>query len=260
MPKLTTGEVTLHYQFDVKPGKPVLMLSNSLGTTLSMWDQQAPKFAEHFSLLHYDTRGHGQSSVPAGPYTIEQLGRDALALLDELKIEQANFCGISMGGMTGIWMAIHAPQRIKALVLSDTGALVGGPEFWNMVIDTARKGMDVVGPMMMPGWFTENFIKTRPDIVNPTLAMMQATPLAGFVACCEAIREMDQRADVAKIKAPTLVTYGRHDVATPPELSKFLLAQIPGAEEWTTNAAHLSNQEDPETFTQGVLNFLHKHN
>ena len=260
MPLLTTGDVTLHYQFDVKPGKPVLALSNSLGTNLAMWDQQAAKLSEHFSLLRYDTRGHGQSSTPAGPYTIEQLGRDVLGLLDGLKIEQANFCGISMGGMTGIWLGIHAPERIKALVLADTAAVCGGPEFWNMVIDTARKGMDVVGDMMMPGWFTEGFIQRRPDVVNATLAMMKATKLEGFIACCEAIREMDQTAETAKIKAPTLVTYGRNDVATPPELSKFLLAQIAGAEERITNGAHISNQEDPEAFTQGVINFLLRHN
>jgi len=260
MPTLKTGEVTLYYQFDVKPQKPVLVLSNSLGTNFAMWDRQVPRLSEHFSLLRYDTRGHGQSSVPAGDYTIEQLGRDVIALLDELKLQKVNFCGISMGGMTGIWLGVHAPERIQSLVLADTGAICGDAGFWNMNIDNASKGMDVAGPALLPGWYTEGFFQSHPEVVKVSDAMLKTTPAAGFAACCAAIREMDQRADVAKIKAPTLVVYGKHDIATPPELAKFLLSEIAGSEECVVNGAHISCHEDPEAFTEGVLRFLLKHN
>jgi 3-oxoadipate enol-lactonase len=257
MPTVTTPQTTIHYQFDVAPGKPVLVLSNSLATNLSMWSHQVPEFSKHFSLLRYDTRGHGQSAVPKGPYTIEQLARDVLALLNELKIEKAHFCGLSMGGMVGQWLGAHAPERLLSLVLSDSAAEISAPDFWNPLIATARtRGMDALARDFIKGWFTESFFARRPDETERVLKMILGTPAEGYASCCEAIRDMDQRATAKTITAPTLVAYGRNDMATPPELSKFLLAEIKGAEELVFDSAHVSNIEDAEAFTRGVLEFL----
>ena len=257
MPTVTTPQTTLHYQFDPMPGRPVLVLSNSLATDLSMWSLQANRFGQQFSLLRYDTRGHGNSAVPAGPYTIEQLAGDVLALLDALQIKQAHFCGISLGGMVGQWLGANAPQRLLSLVLADTAAQSGDAGFWNGRIDAAiLGGMSAIIPDVLGGWFTEGFCARKPDEVERVSALIRATKVEGFAACCEAIRDMDQQASASKIRVPTLVAYGRHDVATPPSASKFLLEQIAGSEELVLEAGHIANIEDPEEFNRGVLEFL----
>jgi 3-oxoadipate enol-lactonase len=257
MPFVTSSEAAIHYQFHSTPQRPVLLLSNSLGIDLSMWSYQAAKFAEHFSLLRYDTRGHGQSSVTAGPYSIEQLGLDVLALLDALELKQVHFCGLSMGGMIGQWVGSHAPERLHSLVLADTAAQSGDAGFWNQRINTAiQNGMDAVIPEILGGWFTEDFRANRPDEVERIAALLRATKPEGFAACCAAIRDMDQQGDAARVSVPTLVAYGEHDVATPAVCSRFLLEQISKSEELVLSAGHISNVEDADGFTNGVLGFL----
>jgi len=257
MPFLTTGELTVHYQFDAAPEKPVLMLSNSLGTDFSMWDPQAAIFAEHFSLLRYDTRGHGQSSAPPGPYSIEQMGRDVLALLDELKLSRVHFCGLSMGGMIGQWLGAHAQERVHSLVLADTAAKVGDDDFWNDRIQTGlRRGMAAAVPFFVEGWFTEPFRKSSPDVVERIASVYRRMSPEAFAACCAALRDMDLRADLAKICAPTLVVYGAHDMAIPPSESLLLVEAIAGSQGLRLESAHLSNVESQAAFTKGVLDFL----
>ena len=257
MPFVTAGEAAIYYELIAQPQRPVLLLSNSLGTDLSMWSLQTAKFAEHFSLLRYDARGHGKSAVPPGPYTIEQLSRDVLTLLDALELTRVHFCGLSMGGMIGQWLGSHAPERLHSLVLADTAAQSGGATFWNQRIDTALAGgMDAVIPEILGGWFTAKFRSKRPDEIERITTLLRSTKPEGFAACCAAIRDMDLQADAAKIRVPTLVLYGRDDAATPPICSRFLLEQISGAQVLQVNAGHISNVEDPDGFTNGVMDFL----
>jgi 3-oxoadipate enol-lactonase len=260
MPLLATGEITTYYEFEAAPQRSALLLSNSLGTDLSMWDPQAVQFAKHFSLLRYDTRGHGRSSVPPGPYRIEQMSRDVIELLDGLKLDRVHFCGLSMGGMVGQWLALHAPERLLSLVLADTTAKSDDEDFWNGHIRTAlEKGMDFVVPGFVEGWFTEAFRSKCPGSVERIAAVFRSVSPEGFAACCAALREMDQSADTAKISVPTQVVYGKYDPATPPAESKFLLHSIAGSEELQLDGAHLSNIEATDAFTKGVIDFLLRH-
>lgn len=260
MPLSKTGEAKLYYQFESTGHPSTLVLSNSLGTDISLWDGQAPEILKHFSLLRYDIRGHGQSPAPAGPYSIEQLSRDVLSLLDELGLRRVHFGGLSMGGMVGQWLGVHAPERLKSLVLSNTAAQCGEPEFWNQWIDTARQqGMEGVIPSILGAWYSEGYFAGHAKETARTTAMLRATNPEGFAACCAGIRDMDQRPDVGKIRVPTLVVFGHYDQATPPSAARFLIESIPGAEELELQAAHLSCVEAAGAFTKGVIDFLLRH-
>jgi 3-oxoadipate enol-lactonase len=257
MPFVDVDGGRLHYRFDGAADAPVLMLSNSLGTDLSMWDAQMPSLSRHFRVLRYDSRGHGQSTVIAGPYTLEQLAGDALSLLDSLNIERVRFCGLSMGGMVGMWLAVHAPERIDRLVLSNTAALIGPPELWNTRIETVRGGgMQAVTEAVIGRWFNQAFTARAPQAVEVIRRMLLDTPAEGYTACCAAIRDMDQRDTVARIEAPTLVIAGTHDVSTTPANARFLVERIAGARYVELDAAHLSNIGASEQFTDTVLKFL----
>ena len=257
MPMLDTGKGKLHYQIEGHAEEPVLVLSNSLGTTLDMWSPQMPALLEHFRVLRYDTRGHGQSEVTPGPYTIAQLGADVVALLDHLQIARAHFCGLSMGGMTGMWLGIHAPSRIDKLALCNTSAAIGVPEMWNARIAQVRQeGMQSVIPAVLERWFTTDFLIHAPTQVERVRAMLAATSVEGYVANCAAVRDMDQRTELGRITRPTLVIAGRHDKSTPPEHGEFIAKAIAGAHYVELNAAHLSNWEVAQSFTQQLLDFL----
>ena len=254
---IDTGKGKLHYQLEGNEGAPVLVLSNSLGTTLDMWLPQMPTLLEHFSVLRYDTRGHGQSEVTPGPYTMTLLGSDVLSLLDHLKIGRAHFCGLSMGGMTGIWLGIHAAHRIDRLILCNTSAAIGVPEVWNTRIAKVRQdGVNSIVDDVLSRWFTPDFLAHAPAQVERVKAMLISSSVEGYVANCAAVRDMDQRADLAKISAPTLVIGGKHDKATPPEHGELIARSIPGARYVELNAAHLSNWEMAQGFTNQVLDFL----
>ncbi len=257
MPFADTGKGRLNYRIDGPDHAPVLVLSNSLGTTLDMWLPQLPAFIEHFRVLRYDTRGHGQSDVTPGPYTMAQLGGDVLALLDQLQIERAHFCGLSMGGMTGIWLGIHAPSRIDRLVLCNTSAAIGVPEMWNARIAQVRQGgMSSVIPAVLERWFTADFLAHAPAQVERVKTMLAEASVEAYAANCAAVRDMDQRADLARITAPTLVIGGKYDKATPPEHGELIAKSIPRARYVELNAAHLSNWEVAQAFTQQVQSFL----
>ena len=254
---IDTGKGKLHYQLEGNDGAPVLVLSNSLGTTLDMWLPQMPTLLEHFRVLRYDTRGHGQSEVTPGPYTMALLGSDVLSLLDHLKIGRAHFCGLSMGGMTGIWLGIHAAHRLDRLILCNTSAAIGVPEVWNTRIAKVRQdGVNSIVDDVLSRWFTPDFLAHAPAQVERVKAMLMSSSVEGYVANCAAVRDMDQRADLAKISAPTLVIGGKHDKATPPEHGELIARSIPGARYVELNAAHLSNWEMAQGFTNQVLDFL----
>lgn len=259
MPFIDTGNGKLHYQIDGANDASVLVMSNSLGTTMDMWLPQLPALVEHFRVVRYDTRGHGRSDVTPGPYSIAQLGGDVIALMDQLNIPRAHFCGLSMGGMTGIWLGIHQPARIDRLVLCNTSAAIGVPEMWNARIAQVRQsGMQIVIDTVLQRWFTDDFLSHAPAQVERVRNMLANTTVDGYVANCAAVRDMDQRADLGRIAAPTLVIGGKHDKSTPPEHGELIARAIPGASYVELNAAHLSNWEVAQAFTQQLLNFLRK--
>ena len=257
MPFADLPDVRLHYRFDGPDDAPLLVLSNSLRTSLDMWAPQMPALVAQFRVLRYDTRGHGASSAPPGPYRVDQLGSDVVGLLDHLGIERAHFCGLSMGGMTGLWLAIHAPSLVSRLVLANTGAKIGDDNAWNARIATAKEGgmADVVEGVLAT-WFTARFRSLQPAAIEPVRAMMLAMSVEGYVANCEALRDADLRDSIASITAPTLVITGHHDVSTPSDSGRALVDAIPGACHVELDAAHLSNIEQAGAFTTAVLNFL----
>jgi 3-oxoadipate enol-lactonase len=256
--KLADGE--LNYRIDGRDDAPVLVLSNSLGTDLHMWDAQIPGFAEHFRVLRYDTRGHGASLVTPGPYSIEQLGRDVLALLDALNIDKAHFCGLSMGGLTGQWLGINAAERIGRLVLCNTAAKIGSPEVWNPRIDSVLAGgaqaMRDLRDASISRWFTAEFAAAQPEKVEPIVEMLAQTSPQGYAANCAAVRDADFREQLGAIRAPTLIVCGSADPVTTTEHGRFMQERISGAELVEFHAAHLSNVEAGDAFTLRVLDFL----
>jgi 3-oxoadipate enol-lactonase len=257
MPFVDLAGTRFHYRIDGPAAAPVIMLSNSLGTNLTMWDSQLASLKTRYRLLRYDTRGHGESAVTSGPYTIEQLARDALALLDALQIERVNFCGLSMGGMIGQWLGAHAPRRLSKLALANTTAKIGSPETYNARIDTVRNGgMVAITDAVLARWFTPAFLSASPTAVARVRAMLVGTPPDGYIACCEAIRDMDQRETIGGIGVPTLVIAGTHDVPTPPTDARFLADRIKGARYVELPAAHLSNIEAEQAFTSALTDFL----
>lgn len=246
----------LYYEVEGPADGRPLMLSNSLGTTLELWERQLPALAG-FRLVRYDTRGHGRSDAPEGDYAIDQLGRDALAILDAAGVEKTSFCGVSMGGGIGQWLAANAPERIDRLVLANTGAVFGSPDVWRQRIDTVRReGMSAVGPGVIERWFTPEFRERDPDEVGRILDMLLACPPQGYVGCCAAVRDADLRPLLVRIAAPTLVIGGLRDPATPPALAEELAARIAGARLVMIDAAHLSGNEQPQAFNAAVTDFL----
>ncbi len=260
MPTMKLADASLNYRFDGAEGLPVLVLSNSLGTSLGMWDEQIPAFARHFRVLRYDTRGHGESSVSPGPYSIEQLGRDVLGLLDGLGIERFTFCGLSMGGLIGQWLALHAGPRLQRLVLCNTAAKIGTEQVWNDRIKTVLNGqqqaMRDMRDASIARWFTPGFAEQQPDVARRITDMIASTSPDGYVANCAAVRDADFREQLAGITVPTLVVCGAKDPVTTVEHGQFIQTQVAGAELAVFEAAHLSSVEAGEAFTQRVLEFL----
>ncbi|HEY6098624.1 MAG TPA: 3-oxoadipate enol-lactonase, partial [Anaeromyxobacter sp.] len=210
-----------------------------------------------FRVLRYDPRGHGASSVPARPWDVGALGRDVLGLLDALGIGEASFCGLSLGGMVGMWLGVNAPRRLRRLVLANTAAWLGPPERWDARIATVEAGgMAAVAEGVLSRWFTPAFRAARPDEVERLRGILVATPPRGYAAASAAIRDMDQRSAVAGIRAPTLVVAGASDEATPPADARFLAERIAGARLVELEAAHLSNVEAAAPFTRAVAGFL----
>jgi 3-oxoadipate enol-lactonase len=222
-----------------------------------MWSPQLAEFTKHFTLLRYDARGQGLSTVASGPYSIADMGADILGLLDALGIERVHFCGLSMGGIVGQWLGINAPQRLLRLVLSNTAAKIGSSEIWSQRIDSVqRSGMEAILPAVLKGWFTEDFHREHPEEIQRMAAMLRTNDPAGYAACCAAIRDTDLRPSVASIRAPTLVISGIYDLPTPPSQAAFLTASIDGAQSLELRTAHIANVEEPRLFTEGVLEFL----
>jgi 3-oxoadipate enol-lactonase len=232
---------------------PVVLLSHSLGSDLTMWDAVTPALARRYRVLRYDSRGHGGSVVDARPTSMAELAGDALAILDALDVERAHFVGLSMGGMVGQWLAVHAPERLRRVVLCNTAAALGPPEMWNARIRAVRAGMAGLTAGVMERWFTPQFRRASPQTVARIAAVFEATPPEGYAACCAALRDADQRWSVRDAKGEITVLVGARDPSTPPALGRALADAIPGARLASVDAAHLTCVERPDDFAAVVL-------
>jgi 3-oxoadipate enol-lactonase len=247
----------LYYRWDGPEGAPIVIFSNSLGATHRMWDPQVEAFSKHFRVLRYDGRGHGDSSVIPGPYTIEQLAGDVLSLLGELKLGRVSFCGLSMGGMIGMYLGANAASRFHKIVLCNTGAKIGTADGWNARIAAVQQGgMKVVAGAVFERWLTPAYRVANPGVSAEVLAMLERGEAAGYAANCCAVRDFDYREKLAGVQVPTLIIAGTHDPATPPADGQYLHEHIRGAQYAELAAAHLSNIEAREEFNRQVLGFL----
>jgi 3-oxoadipate enol-lactonase len=259
MPVIDANGMAINVEIEGRSDAPSLMFSNSLGTNLHMWDDQAKALSKHFRVIRYDQRGHGKSAAPEGPYSIERLGRDVLAILNALEIKQTHFCGLSMGGMTGMWLARHAPDRFDKLVLSNTAPKSQTPDSWNTRIRTVlTKGIGAVADTVLGIWFTKEFRERAPQTIARMREMMVSNNSKGYCGCCSAIRDMDQRWFVSEIKLPTLIIAGKQDNATPLSASEFLASRIAGARLISLDAGHISNVEQKDAYTAALEKFLLK--
>jgi len=257
MPTIDSNGCPINVVIEGPHDAPVLMLSNSLGTTHAMWRPQVAAFTRHFRLVRYDRRGHGGSGVAAGPYSMERLARDALAVLDGLGVKKANWCGLSMGGMEGMWLGANAPERFERIVLCNTSSYFADKKMWDDRLRFVReKGLAAMAGANMERWFTQGFRERNPETIAWMTEMLVATPVAGYIACAEAVRDMDHRALLPTIKVPTLVIAGRHDPATTLQAGEYLRDHIPGVAFTVLEAAHISNVEQPAAFNSAVLAFL----
>ena len=257
MPHIDADGCAIYYEIEGPERGPVLMMSNSLGTNLHMWDDQVPAWSRHFRLVRYDRRGHGKSGVPPGPYSMERFGRDVLAILDDLNIEKVHWCGLSMGGMVGQWLGANAPERMGKIILSNTACYYADPTNWlNRIKAVKEGGLAAVADTVIAGWLSADFREREPQITANLKAMLLATPVQGYLACCEALSTLDQRDLLPDIKSPTLIIAGRHDVATPIAAGELIRSKIPGASLTILDAAHISNVEQSHAFTDTVVGFL----
>ncbi|QBX36657.1 3-oxoadipate enol-lactonase [Brevundimonas sp. S30B] len=254
---LTDDGVRIAWDVTGVTSGPPLLLSNSLGTRRSMWDANLAAFQQVFRVIRYDSRGHGDSDAPGGEYDMARLGADAVAVLDAAGVDRAHLVGVSMGGMVGQWLGLHASDRVDRLVLANTAAWMGPPESWNARIGTVRSlGMAGVADAVMERWFTPEFRDGGRSSVERRRAELLALDPAGYIGCCAAIRDMDNRPDLHRLARPVMVVGGTRDPATPPEKAEELAALIPGARLASLPAAHLSNIEQPPAFNNLVLDFL----
>ena len=257
MPFLDLDDGRIHYEKAGPTSAPTLLFSNSLGTSLAMWEPQADALMHDYGILRYDTRGHGQSSVSPGPYRISQLADDVLVLLDRLGLQRVHFCGLSMGGMIGMSLAARAPERFEKLVLCNTAPQIGSAEAWNTRIETVRQGgMGAVVDGILGRWFTAGFRAASPGAIEHTRQMLLETQVEGYSACCAAVRDMDGRDLVASIRVPTLIISGAEDPVATPEEGRLMAERIAGAEYKELAAAHLSNIEAASAFTIELSRFL----
>ncbi len=253
--------VAVHHLVDGPEEAPVVVLSNSLGTTTALWDAQFPVLAREFRVVRYDLRGHGRSPLPAspsGPGDIADLGADLLGLLDRLEVERAHLCGVSIGGMTSMWVAAHAPERVGRMVVCCSAAKFPQPELWAERAATVRAhGLSALADASLTRWFTADWLARNPQRAEAMRAMLCATPPEGYATLCEVLERLDLRPVLPRIQAPTLVIVGANDPATPLAYGKVIAAGIPGAElALVDDAAHLAVIEQPAALTDLILAHL----
>jgi len=256
----TANGIMINYELDGSEDAPVLIFSNSLATSLAMWNDQVAGLKDRFRILRYDNRGHGSTQVTEGPYTIGLLAQDLLGLMDVLGIEKASYCGLSKGGMIGQWLGINASHRLEKLVVSNTASYFPNKEMWRDRIDMATNdGIPAIAEASIGRWFTPGYLE-RAD-TKPTIDFVRdfilETNKDGYLSSSVAIRDMDFRDELKQIDVPTLVIIGEKDPATIPEYGELIAASVPGAKTFVVpDAAHLSNIEQPDIYTRTLLDFL----
>lgn len=257
MPQVLHDGCRLSYRVDGDPRAPALLLSNSLGTTHELWDPQVEGLASVFHIVRYDTRGHGSSEAPEAPYSLDLLGRDALAILDAAGVARAHVCGLSLGGLTAMWLGVHAPARVDTLILASTAARICDAAFWEERIELVlASGLRPLAAGSMARWFTDGFRAAHPDIVDRYRRTLESCPVAGYAACCGVLRDADLRGAIGAIAAPALVIAGIHDPVTPPSDADAIRGRIRHARVTVLDAAHLANIEQAEGFNSRVLAFI----
>jgi 3-oxoadipate enol-lactonase len=247
--------VEVHSVVEGPADAPVLLLSNSLGADLAMWDPQVPALTELFRVVRYDTRGHGRSPVPAGDSTVDDLVDDVVALLDRLEVPAAHVAGLSIGGMTALRLAVREPQRVRTLAVLCSSARTGDEQSWRDRAHTVRaEGTGAIADAVISRWFTPGYAAANPDLIARLRATFAAHPDEGYASCCAAIAAMDQRADLGRITAPTVVVSGAEDPALPPEHQRAIADGIPGARLVSLSpAAHLANIEQAQQVTDALI-------
>jgi 3-oxoadipate enol-lactonase len=258
--KFLGNGITIDYEFFGPEGAPVVVLSHSLGSSSIMWAPQLPQLTERFRVLCYDTRGHGGTSAPEGEYSLDQLGNDALALLDGMDLPQVHWVGLSMGGMIGQNLALRQNGRFKSLTLCDTSSQipVTARSTWDDRIAMATAGgMESLADPTMERWFTAPYLASKPSAVESIREQFLATPAAGFIGCCHALKPLDYLDQLHTIDLPTMIIVGAEDTGTPVSASEAMHGQIANSQMVVLpQAAHLANVEQPEGFTKALMGFL----
>ena len=257
MPTAESSGARLHYELSGNPRGPVLVLANSLGSSMRMWDKVLSTLEKENRVLRFDMRGHGKSQVAEESFTIADLGCDVLCLLDEIQVHRANVCGLSLGGLVALWLGVYAPERVDRAVFANTAARIGNDVMWEQRIETVRsEGMAGLADLTIGRWFTADFRARHPDEVEIVRAMIEATDPAGYAACCAVLRDTDLRGDARKVAASSLVIAGTHDPATPPEDGQALNASLPNSKYIELDASHLSAWESADDFAAAVVQHL----
>lgn len=257
MPTFTSNDAQINCQTFGDAANPALIFSNSLGTNFKMWQPQIDFFQQDFFVICYDTRGHGASSAPKGPYSIDQLGQDVVNLLDHLNVEKATFCGISMGGLTGQWLAIHRPERFNQVVVCNSAAKIGQEQAWNdRAVLVREQGLQPIASTAASRWFTEPFIQSNATVVNNLQNDLAAGSAEGYASCCEALAKADVREQLKDISVPVLVVAGQQDPITTVADAHFMVERIANSQLFEINASHISNVELSNEFNQAVKQFI----
>ena len=257
MPTFTSNQALINYQTFGDHTKPALIFSNSLGTQFSMWQPQLDALKKDFYMICYDTRGHGQSSAPQGPYSIELLGEDVIHLMDHLHIDKANFCGISMGGLTGQWLAINHPERFEHVIVANTAAQIGQEQAWKDRASLVReKGLEPIASTAATRWFTEGFIKKNAKIVDQLSHNLAQGSPEGYASCCEALGVADLRDQIQGINIPVLVIAGSKDPVTTIKDGQYMVNNIRSSALFEIDASHISNIEQPQAFNKAIFDFI----
>lgn len=261
--KLKANDIEINCEVSGKQDAPAVMLSHSLGSSLAMWNPQIEALESHFRVLRYDMRGHGESDAPHGAYTLEQLGEDAVGLLDALNIQVVQWVGLSIGGMVGQYLALNHADRLRSLVLCDTAAAIEeeAQAMRQQRIGTAREqGMEPLVESTLDRWFTQDFLKRNSPQVDLIRRHFLATPVAGYIGCSEAIGNLNYLERLSEVKTPTLIIVGEEDPATPVAASEAIHERMPDSRLVVLpSAAHLSNVEQPDAFNRALIGFLLDH-
>jgi len=257
MPIANINQTDIFFLAEGNPNHPAIVFSNSLGTDNSMWQAQADAFVKDFYVIRYDTRGHGRSAAPEGPYQMQQLGQDVIALLDFLHIEKTHFCGISMGGLIGQWLGIHTPERFGKLVVANTAAKIGTADAWlNRAKAVRVEGLNAIADSAASRWFSPSFVKSQPAIISRLVAHLRSENGGGYASCCEALADADLRNEIHAIPNSTLIIAGKYDLVTTESDAILMYKKIKDSEMMTLPASHISNIETEKLFTRALFDFL----